>query len=76
MGPLAIRARLYNHQFLLQILQGKILQNTFHISRLKSAFVRGNDGKISQTIQELIKNSNLENTVLAATDQHRTNLTL
>ncbi len=46
----------------LQTLQGEILHNTFHISHLKLAFVRGNECKISQTIQELRKNLNLENT--------------
>ncbi len=68
-GPLIIREWLSNHQFLLQTLQGDILLNTFHISRLKSTFVR-NNGNISQTMEELRKNSDLDNASLAATDQY------
>jgi hypothetical protein len=57
----------------LQTLQGEILQNTFHISRLKTAFVRSENGKVVQTVVELRRNSSLENTSLlcmTAIDQY------
>ncbi len=61
LGPITVRERLSNHLYLLQTIQGEILQNTYHISRLKTAFVRSPNGKISETMEDLRQNSILEN---------------